>query len=122
MTTKQVTIYHNPSCSKSRRALEILLAQGIQPKVIEYLQNPPDKTKLENLLAMLELQPEQLVRTREAAMHISEGKQPKNTDQWLDLLHNHPETMQRPIVTVGNKAIIGRPPEKVLELLNAMEQ
>lgn len=117
MSDNQIRIYHNPRCSKSRATLEILEDKGVQPKIVEYLTTPPSKTELQDLLQKLGMKPEEIVRKGEEIYKTNyQGKQ-LSDDQWLDALIEHPILMERPIVISGARAVIGRPPEKVLELL-----
>ena len=111
----KVTIYHNPSCSKSRQALALLADRGLQVEVVEYMQNPPTPAALRQIVDLLGVSPVELVRTKERqALGL-----PHVTGD-LDQLHQiseHPAIMQRPIVVRGEEARICRPPETVLELL-----
>ncbi len=123
MSNQTLTIYHNPRCSKSREALKIFRAKGIEPKIIEYLRNPPDKSTLKRLTKMLGIDAEMLVRKNEPSfkvMHLSEAE--LSTEQWLELLHQNPVLLQRPIIIANNKAIIGRPSEKVSEFLENLSR
>jgi arsenate reductase (glutaredoxin) len=109
-----LTIYHNPRCSKSRKALEILRNQGLEPIVIEYLKEPLNYEQLITLRAHFLLK--DLIRTNEPrfnelALSLDDEK------SILKAMVNEPKLMQRPIVTYKGKAVIGRPPEKILELL-----
>jgi arsenate reductase len=115
---KGVTIYHNPRCSKSRATLELLDARGIRPEVVRYLETPPDAATLERLLNLLGLQPRQLMRTREAEYRDHGLDDPALTRrQLIDAMVRCPKLIERPIVVRGNRAALGRPPEKVLEIL-----
>lgn len=121
MNTETVTLYHNPQCSKSRQTLQLLHTAGITPNIVEYLKDPPDKTILKQLLDLLEIDAETLVRKNEPIyreLQISSRK--LNTEQWLQLLCEHPKLIQRPIVIAGNRAVIARPPERALELLHEL--
>ncbi|MCH2124939.1 MAG: arsenate reductase (glutaredoxin) [Pirellulaceae bacterium] len=110
-----VVIYHNPKCSKSRRALAILQDSGVSFEIIEYLKTPPDAATLRAILAKLNLPPKELVRSKE---HQTLGLPlAVDEDELIDQLVAHPEILQRPIVVVGNKAKIGRPPEQILAIL-----
>ena len=114
----KVTIYDNPRCSKSRQTLQILQQHGIEPEVIEYLRTPPDRPTLEYILTLLGIGPRELMRKNEA-----EYKEAGLDDEMLSLgdlvsaLLAHPILIERPIVIANGKAVIGRPPEKVLEIL-----
>jgi arsenate reductase len=113
-----VTIYHNPSCSKSRRALELIRERGIEPTIIEYLERPPSASELDDILNKLALEPRALIRTTEPDYAASGLAAPSLTREQLVLgLAAHPRLIERPIVVNGPRAVVGRPPEKVLELL-----
>jgi arsenate reductase len=115
---RQPTIYHNPRCSKSRATLELVVARGFSPRVIEYLVNPPSPAEVERLLAMLRLAPRELMRTDEDTYRDLGLADPGLThEQLIAAIAANPRLMQRPIVVVGNKAAIGRPPEAVLAIL-----
>jgi arsenate reductase len=115
---KMVTIYHNPRCSKSRQALELLHKKGIEPDVVEYLKTPPDKAELKRILKLLGLGPRALMRKGEAAYRAKRLDDPKlSDDQLIAAMVADPILIERPIVLSGNKAALGRPPEKVLEIL-----
>ncbi len=112
-----VTVYHNPVCGKSRGALEILRERGVDPEVIEYLQQPLDRAALERILDLLPDEPAALVRKdkRFAALGLDAAAY-TTRDQVVALLLEHPELMERPVVISGGRAVIARPSEKVLEL------
>ena len=113
-----VTIYHNPRCSKSRQALELLESRGIKPRVIAYLETPPDRATLAALLRKLDLPPSALARRKEAEFKALGLDRPGTTEEAiLDALATHPKLIERPIVVCGRKARLGRPPEAVLEIL-----
>ncbi len=115
---KDVSIYHNPRCSKSRQTLQLLRDKGIEPNIILYLENAPDKQTIASLLSKLGLSARELMRKGEA-----EYKDNKLNDKSLseaDLIaamSRFPRLIERPIVLANGKAAIGRPPEKVLEIL-----
>ena len=112
------TIYHNPRCSKSRQTLEILRSKGLDPEIVLYLETPLDKPTLIGLLQKLDLGAADLVRRSEQAFKDNELGKPDVSDvQLLDAMVKHPKLIERPIVVVGDKAVLGRPPEHVLELL-----
>lgn len=113
----KLTIYHNPRCSKSRQALDILINKGLQPIIIEYLKTPLRQKELEQLRAHFELK--DFVRGEEKIFKEL-GLSLDNEQQIMHAMLKEPILMQRPIITYKNKAIIGRPPEKVLELLNSI--
>lgn len=117
-----VTIYHNPRCSKSRQALQLLAAQQADAEVVEYLATPPDAHTLGELLELLGIEPRQLMRTQEAEYSELGLDNPKLTRQQLiAAMAAHPRLIERPIVVTGSgrnrRAVIGRPPEKILEIL-----
>jgi len=114
----EVVIYHNPRCSKSRAALKLLQEHGIKPRIVEYLKTPPSREALEAILAKLGLEPRQLMRTKEKIYKELKLDDPTlGRDRLLEAMHEHPVLIERPIVIAGERAVIGRPPEKVLELL-----
>ena len=112
----QVRIYHNPGCSKSRAALALLEARGIAPEIVHYLTEPPSKATLKTLLGKLGVDPAQLVRATAAELELLLPRHARTEDHLLDLLVRQPRLLQRPIVEVDDRARIGRPPERVLEL------
>ncbi|MEJ6744277.1 MAG: arsenate reductase (glutaredoxin) [Porticoccaceae bacterium] len=112
------TIYHNPRCSKSRQTLEILQSKGLNPDIVLYLETPLDKLALTGLLQKLNLGVADLVRRSEKEFKDKDLGEPGVTDaQLLDAMVKYPKLIERPIVVVGYKAVLGRPPENVLELL-----
>ncbi|WP_447751913.1 arsenate reductase (glutaredoxin) [Pseudomonas nicosulfuronedens] len=114
----QISLFHNPRCSKSRGALELLEARGIQPEVIRYLETPPSTAELKALLGKLGISARQLLRTGEDEYKELDLANPALSDgQLIDAMVQHPKLIERPILIVGDKAVIGRPPEKVLEIL-----
>lgn len=113
-----LTLYHNPRCSKSRGALELLEARGLAPTIVRYLDTPPDAVTLKTLLGKLGIAPRQLLRTGEEEYKALDLANPALSDaQLIDAMVQHPKLIERPILIAGDKAVIGRPPEKVLEIL-----
>ena len=113
-----LTLYHNPRCSKSRGALELLEERGLNPTVVRYLETPPDAATLQALLARLGIGARQLLRTGEDEYKSLDLANPALTDeQLIAAMAEHPKLIERPILVAGDKAVIGRPPEKVLEIL-----
>ena len=115
-----ITIYHNPRCSKSRKTLEIIQKAGIEPNIVEYLKTPPEPSRTEHLAALLGLDVAALLRRSEADFAEAEDL-PSLTDNaalaaWIEA---HPKVLQRPIVVDDDRdvAVIGRPPENVMDLL-----
>src|SRR3569833_585651 len=111
----QVTIYHNPRCSKSRETLALLRDNQIAPVVIDYLKNPPDAAALKKLLKALRLKPRELSRTNHSHSTALGLDDPAPSDEALAAaMIAHPILIERPIVVMGSKAVLGRPPEEVL--------
>ncbi len=116
----KITIYHNPGCSKPRKTLEIIESHGIEPKIVEYLLQPPDAETLLRLAATLEVPLGDLLRKAEDDFSNAADSVPLDDDAALAAwLHNHPKVLQRPIVVDedANRAVVGRPPESVLEII-----
>lgn len=111
-----VTIYHNPRCTKSRLTLEMLREKGIEPTIVEYLDTPPSKAVLKDILAKLGMTAAQVIRKKEAGEESIDVAN-LSEDALIDAMNTHPRTIERPIVVNGDKAAIGRPPENVLEIL-----
>lgn len=113
-----ITIYHNPRCSKSRQTLKLLEDKGIEPEIVLYLETPPDKATVTDLLGKLGMEPRQLLRKGEADYKDNKLKNPElNDEQLIDFMVKHPKLIERPIVINGKKAALGRPPEAVLDIL-----
>ena len=113
-----VEVFHNPRCSKSRGALAILADRGIDATVVEYLQVPPDRTTLERIVDAIPDEPGALVRRDARFKELGlTADAAVDRDAVIATLLAHPELMERPVVFVGERAVIARPPEKVLELL-----
>lgn len=110
-------IYHNPRCSKSRGALALLEERGVDAEVVRYLDTPPDRSTLEAVLDALDEEPAALVRADDARKAGIDPAEHTTRDGVVDLLLEHPELMQRPVVVRAGRAVIGRPPEKVVDLL-----
>ena len=113
-----VKIYHNPRCSKSRQALQIIKDHGIEPKVIEYLKEPLEKSELENIAKSLGVRPKEFVRKNETEFKDNNlvTKMEKDSDLFEAML-KFPKIMERPIIISDLGAVIGRPPGKVLKFL-----
>ena len=114
-----VTIYHNPRCSKSRETLALLEDQGITPKVVEYLKNPPNADTLKKIVKMLGLaSARDLMRKKEPPYKALQLDNPRLSESQLIMaMVKNPVLIERPIVVSGAKAALGRPPEDVLEIL-----
>lgn len=110
----EITIYHNPNCSKSRKTLEIIKDAGENPTVVEYLVEPPDKQTIRNILDALGITAKELVRTKESEFaELNLGSENANEEAIIDAMVTHPILIERPIVIAQGKAVIGRPPENV---------
>jgi arsenate reductase len=112
------TIYHNPRCSKSRAALELLQEHGVQPQVVLYLETPLNKTGIAKLLKKLGMTAAQLVRRGEGEYEASGLTANSSEEQIVAAMAKYPKLIERPIVVHGNAAVLGRPPENVLALLD----
>jgi arsenate reductase len=113
-----VVILHNPRCSKSRATLALLEERGIAPRVVDYLKQPPTAAELGAILDKLGVEPRALMRTDEPEYRELGLDDPAlGRAELLAALHAHPRLIQRPIVLANGKAAIGRPPERVLEIL-----
>ena len=111
-------LYHNPRCSKSREALNLLQSQGITPEIVHYLEVPPSPTELKRILKKLGLSARELARTKEALWRELGLEAPGLTDaDVIEALAKNPSLIERPMFIAGARAVIGRPPERVLELL-----
>ena len=114
---KGLTLYHNPRCSKSRSALELLRERGEDPEVVEYLKTPPELDTLRELVAMLGVRAHNIVRAKEPE-YKEAGLSPDSGDEdVLKAVARYPKLLERPIAVRGKMAVIGRPPERVLDLL-----
>lgn len=109
-------IYHNPRCSKSREALALLEREGAAPQIVEYLKTPPRPAALKRILKALGITAHDLVRKKEAA---DAGIDPAELSEkaLISMMAKHPEMIERPIVVNGDRAVVGRPPARVLEVL-----
>jgi arsenate reductase (glutaredoxin) len=113
-----VTIYHNPRCSKSRQTLQLLTEQGIEANIVEYLNAPPSADELKQILNSLDMKPRELMRKNESIYKESNLNDAGLSDEQLvAAMIEHPILIERPIVLANGKASIGRPPENVLEIL-----
>ncbi|MBI1424515.1 MAG: arsenate reductase (glutaredoxin) [Gammaproteobacteria bacterium] len=113
-----VIIYHNPRCSKSRKALELLEQHQQQPQVIEYLKTPPDAQTLKAILAKLGITARELLRSKEDEYQLAGlDDLTLSEEDIIEAMIKYPKLIERPIVIIDGKAAIGRPPENVLSLL-----
>ena len=112
-----IKIYHNTRCTKSREACSILEKKKIKAEVIEYLKTPPTQKEIKERLKMLGMKAEEIVRKKEPLFKEKFADKKLTETQWVKALAENAILIERPIIVKGNKAIIGRPPERVLELL-----
>ena len=113
-----LTLYHNPRCSKSRAALELLESRGLQPRVVLYLDTPLTAAELDGLLGKLAISARQLLRKGEEAYKNLHLDNPDlSEDELIEAMLSHPKLIERPILVATERAVIGRPTEKLLELL-----
>ncbi len=119
-TKDNTTIYHNPRCSKSRQTMQLLQDNGIEAKSIDYLKNPPNHTTLKHILGMLGLKPRELMRHKETLYReLGLDSMELSDEALIDAMVKHPILIERPIVIRNNQAALGRPPEKILEILSS---
>ena len=110
-------ILHNSRCRKSREGLKILEESGLQFEIVDYLNQPLDRGQIRDLLTKLDIEPIELVRKNEAIWKENYKGKDLSPDQVIDALATHPKLIERPVVVVGDKAVVGRPPENILEVL-----
>jgi arsenate reductase len=113
----KISIYHNPRCSKSREALQLLVERGIEPQVINYLETPLTQKQIKELLAMLNVEVFDIIRTNEAEFKKLGLDKTSSKNDLIKAIKDHPILLQRPIIVHNNKAVIGRPVEKIFEIL-----
>ena len=111
-------IYYNPKCGTCRKVFELMEAKGVHPEVVEVLKTPPDARELDGLLKALDMDPEAIVRKKEALYsELGLANKKLGREEWLRLLAENPILIERPIVVKGSRALLARPPEKVEALL-----
>jgi arsenate reductase len=115
--SEKTIIYHNPRCSKSREVLTILQENNCEIEIIEYLKTPPSILELKELLAKLNIKPQDLIRKNEEEYKSSFSEKSFTDEEWIEIMHKYPKLIERPIVVLGKKAVIGRPPVLVLDLI-----
>ncbi|MDU6925967.1 arsenate reductase (glutaredoxin) [Franconibacter helveticus 513] len=116
--SQDVTIYHNPRCSKSRETLSLLQENGVEPQVVLYLETPPDAQTLKSLLQMLGMSsPRELMRTKDDLYKALNLADETRNEALIAAMVDNPKLIERPIVIKNGQARIGRPPEAVLEIL-----
>ena len=116
---KEITIWHNPKCSKSRAAMTILEENDCRTEVVKYLESTPDETQIKKILNMLGISPRELMRVKEDIYKELNLANEENDDALIRAMTNNPKLIERPVIIKGNKAIIGRPTEKIAEFLNS---
>ncbi len=118
MSNAKLVMYHNPDCSKSRETLQLLRDNDREPQIVEYLENPPDESELRRIIGLLGVSARDLLRTTEAVYHDAElDDDTISEDELIEAICEFPALLQRPIVVAGDRAVIGRPPTRVLEIL-----
>ena len=117
MNKETIRIYYNPRCSKCREAAALASEHGYTTELIEYLKSPPTKEELLDLLARLDMKPLELVRKGEDIYQQNYSGRSLSDEEWLEAMVAHPVLIERPIVVRGDRAVVARPPEKVLTLL-----
>jgi arsenate reductase len=115
---KTIEIWHNPRCSKSRQALELLKKKGIEPKIVLYLDAPPSAARLKEILGLLDMAPRELMRKQEPPYRELDLDSPARSERELvAAMTEHPILIERPVVIAGKRAVVARPPERALELV-----
>ena len=114
---KNVKIWHNPRCSKSRNAAALLEEKGVEAEVVKYLDTPPSKEEIKEVLKMLGISARELMRTKEDIYKTLDLKNENDEEKLIDAMASNPKLIERPIVIKNGKAAIGRPIENILELL-----
>jgi arsenate reductase len=117
MSDVSVRIYHNNRCSKSRAACQLIADKGVDAEIVNYLKTPPSRDELRELLRKLGMKPAELVRRGESVFKEQYAGRSLSDEEWLDALVAHPILIERPIAVRGDRAVLGRPPEKILDLL-----
>lgn len=115
--TNIMKIYHNPRCSKSRQTLQLIKDKGVEIEVIEYLKDIPTENELTEIVNKLGINPNQLLRKGEEVYKTNFKGKELSDSEWIKAMVEFPKLIERPIVIKGNKAVLGRPPENVLELI-----
>lgn len=110
-------IYHNPRCRKSRETLELIKKGGVEPEIVEYLKNPLSEEELKDILKKLDMSASDLLRKGESIYKEEFKGKELSEEEWVLAMAEYPVLMERPVVVKGEKAILGRPPENVNDLL-----
>lgn len=114
---EQITIYHNPRCAKSREALSLLQEKRENINIVEYLKDTPSANELKIVLRKLGMKAEDIIRKKEELFKEKYAEKRLSNDEWIKVLVKNPILIERPIVIKGNKAVIGRPTDNILEIL-----
>ena len=114
----EVIIWHNPRCSKSRAAAQLLEEKGVEAEVVKYLETPPSKEEIKAVLKMLGISARELMRTKEDIYKELGLKDVEEEEKLIEAMAEHPKLIERPVVIKDGKAAIGRPIEKIIELLD----
>lgn len=109
-------IYHNPRCSKSRQTLQIIKEKNVEVEIIEYLKDVPNAKELKAVLKKLNLKPQDVLRKGEAIFKENFKGKTFSDEEWIEIMIENPKLIERPIVFNKDKAVLGRPPENVIEL------
>jgi len=118
MSNDKIVIYHNPRCSKSRETLQLIVDREINPEIVDYLEEPPTAEDLKRIISLLGVTARDLLRTTEPVYRDAElDDDSLSDDEIIEAICEYPALLQRPIVIAGDKAVIGRPPIKVLDLI-----
>jgi len=112
----KVTLYHKPTCGTCQRVMKALQEKGAEITAIEYLKTPPSETELDAILKKLKMGPEELLRKKEPLFEEKFADKSLSRAEWLKILHENPVLMERPIVVMGDRAVVARPPERLAEL------
>ena len=115
----QITVWHNPRCSKSRETMKLLDERGVESRVVKYLDEELTVDRVKELLSQLGLEPRELMRTKEAIYRELKLKDESDPERLIEAMVEHPKLIERPIVIKDGKAVIGRPIERVVELLES---
>lgn len=114
---QEITIWHNPKCSKSREAIAILDASGCESKIVKYLETSPNTQEIKKVLMMLGINARALMRTKEELYKELKLGEESNEERLIEAMAQNPKLIERPIIIKGNKAIIGRPPSLIVDFL-----
>ncbi len=116
--TDNIKIYHNPRCTKSRLTLKLLEDSGYEPEIIEYLKESLAKEEVTNILDMLGLEPREFMRKKESEYKDNNFDNPNlSREELIKAIVDYPKLFERPVIVSGDKAVIGRPPENIFEIL-----